>query len=480
MPVPFIMPKFDMDQEKATIITWEKQEGDAVQLDETVLTVETEKVAIEVPSPAKGILVNILFQPGEVVPVTEVIAYILQEGETRDDLPVIEARNSAPKTPEAAAVRNDKPAEPLLGKPTTAAQTVVKATPLADRIARIEGVDLRQVSPTGMRITGQDVKRYLGNQQHTLPEIGVSNRAGDSLTALDTRSAGSLSAKVAATPAARRLARERGIPLEAISGSGPRGRIQAVDIAAIVQDAPRPFQKNDSVDRQAEIIPLSGIRQTIAERMQASFQEAPHIALTVDVDVTHLEEVRQRLNQMSAREQAAKISITALLVRIAAWALDRNPYLNASLNGGQIYLWKDINIGVATAIDDGLVVPVIHQANTMSVSQIAGEIVDLSSRARQGRLTLSDVQRGTFTISNLGMFGIPKFRAVINPPECAILAVGSVVRKPVVIDEQDTLVVRPMMSITLSADHRIVDGVSAAKFLNDLVEVIEHPDLLLF
>ena len=177
------------------------------------------------------------------------------------------------------------------------------------------------------------------------------------------------------------------------------------------------------------------MRQKIAQRMQASFQEAPHIALTVEVDVTRLEAARQHMNQLAARAGDGKVSLTACLVKVIAWALERNPYINASLIDDQIYLWKDINIGVATALKEGLIVPVIHQANTLSIRQIADRLSDLSTRARENRLTLSDVQRGTFTISNLGMFGIRQFRAVINPPESAILAVGAVVRKPVVIDD---------------------------------------------
>ncbi len=449
MPVPFIMPKVDMDQEKATIIAWSKQDGDAVKQDETVLVVETDKVAIDVPAPASGTLAGILYKEGDVVPVTQVIAYILKDGETLKDLPPDLDAVSSTAVPAAL--------EPASIKSVKAAPVALPATPVAERFAKEHSLDLSQVPAAGERIKREDVERFLESQQ-----IGVEK---------EPRPSG----KVAATPAARRLAREVGVPLESLTGSGPRGRIQAVDVKAA------PLSTRGTVgERLAEVIPLAGIRQNIAERMQTSFQEAPHIALTVEADMTRLETARQRMNEIAARSGAGKVSLTALLVKVTAWALERHPYINASLLDGQIYLWKDVNVGVATALEDGLIVPVIQQANLLSVRQIADALADLSTRARENRLTLADVQRGTFTISNLGMFGIHQFRAVINPPESAILALGAVVRKPVVVDEQDTVAVRPTMSITISADHRVIDGVVAARFLNDLMLAIETPETLLY
>ena len=441
MPVPFIMPKFDMDQEKATIISWAKKEGEFVKFEETVLTVETDKVAIDVPSPATGTLARICYKDGDVVPVTTVIAYILKDGETLADLP---QADSAPLS---------KPASVPVIQTVVAAQAApVNATPVAARMAKEEGVDLSKVVSSGEKITRRDVERYLVNQK---PAGRVA---------------------VAATPAARHAARGKGVALETVTGSGPRGRVQVADVTAIAQSA-SVFSVNG---RESEVIELSGIRQTIAERMQASFQTIPHIALTIEVDVTALENARAHLNQLAQKRGEGRISTTALLVRIVAWALERNPYINASLIDGKIHLWKDVNIGVATAIDKGLIVPVLHGANHQSVRQLADALEDLTTRAREGRLGLRDVQHGTFTISNLGMYGIKKFRAIINPPESAILAVGTVVRQPVVIDERDEVAVRPMISMTLSADHRVIDGVIAALFLQDLVQAIEMPEALLY
>lgn len=444
------MPKFDMDQEKATIISWSKKEGDFIKFDETVLTVETEKVAIDVPAPATGTLARILFKDGDVVPVTQVIAYILKEGETLANLPP-----TADVPPPSA---KPEPFDPAQGKAVPIAQTVtaaqaasVPATPVALRMAKEEGVDLSRVQASGDRITREDVERYLASQKM----VGRVT--------------------VAATPAARRVARESGVALETVAGSGPGGRVQSADVLAA-----KPVSVSATHEREAEVVPLTSIRRTIAERMQHSFQELPHIALTVDVDMTEAENVRKRFNVQAEKLGQPRVTLTALMIKVTAWALTRNPYLNASFNGDSISLWKDVNIGVATAAPQGLIVPVLKGADHLGVSGINLRLTELAERARENKLKLEDVQGGTFTISNLGMFGIRQFRAVINPPESAILAVGGIVRTPKVVDDQDRVEVRPMMSLTLSADHRVIDGIVAARFLSDLVTGLESPSMLLY
>ncbi len=443
MPVPFIMPKFDMDQEKATIISWSKAEGDFIKLDETVLVVETEKIAIDVPAPAKGILAGIRYHEGDVVPVTTIIAYVLKEGETLADLPKEQG------SPAAAAAPVSQPAQ----------LAPAAVSPLAARLAKEKGVDLTKVPAKGERITREDVERYLDqNLEPAAPPVPLG--------------------AIAATPAARRLARQAVIDLATLQGSGPQGRIQAADVKLGLEQ--KVQVSAPAGQRPARIVPLVGMRQKIAERMTASFHDIPHIALTVEADASDLESARRRLSSLAEQDGAGKLTVTALLVKIIAWALERNPYLNASLQDEQIYLWEDVNIGVATAMPDGLIVPVIHQANKKSIREIALDLADLTRRAKERKLTLADVQDGTFTISNLGMFGIHQFRAIINPPESAILAIGAIVRKPVVINEQDEVAVRPILNATLSADHRVIDGVVAARFLKDLVQGIELPASLLY
>ncbi len=449
MPIPFIMPKFDMDQEDATIASWEKSEGDFVKMDQTVLVVETSKVAIDVPAPATGTLAGIRFKQGDVVPVTTVIAYILKEGESVADLP------KDAVSPAAVAVATPEPAQ---AKPAAVAAV---ATPVAARMAKENGIDLSQVPAGGDRITRDDIENYLASKKLAPAAAPVIRRV-----------------TVPATPAARRLARESGVELEGIQGSGPRGRVQAADVPTRIEAA--ETEVTTTSGWPAQVIQLAGMRQKIAERMTSSFHDAPHISLAVEADASALEATRAKLSSVAESDGTGKISLTVLLVKIVAWALSRHPYLNASLLGEQIHLWQDVNIGVATALPDGLIVPVIHQADQQSIRDLTLCLADLTTRAKAGKLVLADVQHPTFTISNLGMFGVRQFRAIIDPPESGILAVGSIVRKPVVINERDEVAVRPMLTLTLSADHRVVDGVVAARFLQDLVQGIETPALLLY
>lgn len=434
MPTPFIMPKFDMDQTSATIVEWLKAEGDFVLNDEEVLVVETEKVAMEVTAPASGILAGIRARQGDQVPVTEIIAYILAEDETVSDIPRVEPSTTMES-------------EPVEVSPT------LSATPVAARMARELGIDLGEVTVTGGRIRTADVKRFAAEMRPS----GKPSRA-------------------AATPAARRLARELGLDLSQIPGTGPRGRVQEDDVKG---QGFRTGEQSSYEDRPAVIQPLSSMRRTIAERMQRSSQTAPHIALSIDVDVAQSEEERTRLNSVRTRDEAENISMTALLVYVTARVLSRHPEVNASYINDHIYLWQDINIGVATAVNDGLIVPVVHHAGELPLEAINQQLQDLVHRARLGRLSLSEVRGGSFTISNLGMFGVHQFRAIINPPESAILAVGAILRKPVVINDLDEIGIRPVMNLTLSADHRVLDGVSAARFLNDLAQSIRNPGSLL-
>ena len=428
-----------MDQEKATIVSWEKKEGDLVKKDETILVVETEKVAIEVTSPADGILSGIKCKPGDVLPVSTIIAYILKPGESLPE------ENGKPSNEER------KPQQIEESKPSN---TPTQASPLALRVAQDLGVDISKVPSKGDKISKEDVETYAAQlKQQSIVEPA--------------------NGKIAATPAARRISEESGIPLNGLQGSGPHGRIQAGDVKSGAS------QKSSTTDREAELIAYTGLRAKIGNRLQMSMQDAPHIAETVEADISRLEDLKKRLNEISEQKGLGKVSMTAIIVHLVAWALERNPMINSSLIGENIHLWKDINIGIATALDNGLIVPVLHQANKLNFYETAEKVNDLSLRAKNGKLELSEVSRGTFTISNLGMYGIRSFRAVINPPESAILAVGAAVRKPVVIDEHDTVAVRPIISFTLSADHRVIDGVVAAQFLVDLLKVVENPEILL-
>ena len=428
MPTPFIMPKMDMDQESVVIIEWLKTEGDVVEKGETVVVVETDKVTSEVEAPASGHLAGILYHANQEVPVTEVIAYILGENESMDDLP--KGQQASPD--EAAQPEVVK--EP--GKPIT---------PLAKRIADVEGIDLEKVQSKNHQLTKKEIFEYLESVNQV--------DAGD---------------KISATPAARRIAREIDHPLDGIKGSGPRGRIQAIDVKSFSE-----------VGKPATLIEMSTMSKRIADRLTESYQSTPHIFLTVEVNMRQLEHSRKTRNQFAEKNGLSKVSLTAYLTRIVAWCLKRHPILNSSIDDDVITIKENINVGIATALDEGLIVPVIHNADGLTIAELNEKIMGLTNQARAGDLNLQDVQGGTFTITNLGMYGIDTFTAIINPPQVAILAVGAIKRKPVVIDEHDTLLVCPMMNIILGADHRVIDGAVAANFVADLVNALEMPSLLL-
>jgi pyruvate dehydrogenase E2 component (dihydrolipoamide acetyltransferase) len=438
MAVPFIMPKLEMTQETATVIEWLKQEGEQVEKGEPLLTVETDKVTVDIESPASGILAGVRVAPQQVVPVTEVIAYVLQPGEELPQERAEERAGAAPSLPPQA--------------PTA---SPVAATPVAQRMAQAHGLDLGAVVGTGAggRVTKADVEA--------------------ALAAPARPATGPLPSRVRATPAARRVARERGADLSGVTGSGPRGRVQAADVLGFT---PAPALVSTPA---TGVIPLQGMRRTIAERMTLSYQTAPHITFTVRVDMTGFEEVRAQLNAKAEAEGLPRVSVTALIVRAVGWALQRHPWLNSTLRDEEVHLLPEIDVGVAVAMEEGLIVPVVRQADRKSVAEIAAEVRDLAARAREGRLTPADVAGGTFTVSNLGPFGIEQFTAIINPPQTAILAIGAT-QPEVVVDEGGQVVVRPVMRMTLSADHRVVDGAVAARFLSDLREALEAPSLILW
>ena len=441
MAKPVIMPRFGMTQEEATIVRWLVKEGDRVEPDDPLAEVTTDKVNMEVPAPAEGLLGGIRYPEGATVPVTKVIAYILQEGEA------VPERDPEPEP--------SHPSEAVIERTDSPPASMPPISPLAMKIARSEGVPLAQVQGSGPegRITRQDVEAFLRSSTHV--------------------SADAAPGKVRATPAARRAAREGGINLLSLEGSGPRGRIQAADVAGAERGAGSLVQPEFThASGEPVLVPLLGLRKTIAERMQSSAQEAPHISFDVQSDMTRSIRFRQFANERAP--QGLKVSMTALLVKIVAAALHRHPGMNAYMQPDGILLLPNVNVGVAVAIEDGLIVPVVHDADQKSLYQVAHEVNDLSERARTGKLMPDDVANGTFTISNLGMFGIDRFTAIINPPQVGILAVGRTEQR-FVPGEDGSPIARPMMTLTLSADHRALDGAQAARFLADVRDSINEP-----
>jgi pyruvate dehydrogenase E2 component (dihydrolipoamide acetyltransferase) len=474
MPTPVFMPKFEMTQESGTVLAWLKDEGEYVEKGEALLEIETDKATMEVESPATGILAAISAEPGQVVPIATPIAYILKDGESLD---------SAAGLPAPAAA--DQPSHQSTDLPAYQPTTPpLPITPVAARLAERHDLDLAGVVGTGPRgrITRDDVEAALA----TTRGAAAAPEGGDG--------------KARAVPAARRLARELGIDLAAVIGSGPEGRIQSVDVARAVktQQAGRgavditvarlPVEPPAAVPQVAvpqamgaiavrRVVPLTNIRRTIAERMTASVREAPQFTVAVDVDMGRALEIVDDL-KVAASDGRPRVTLTALLVKACAWTLCLHPEVNSSFQGGEIVEWDEVNVGVATAIDQGLIVPVVRGADRLGLRGIAAHLADLTGRAREGKIKVDDLQGGTFTLSNLGMFGIDRFSAILNPPQAAILAVGRVVRRAEV-GEGDRVEIRPMASLALTADHRVLDGATAARFLATLQRALEHPGLLL-
>ncbi len=483
MPTPVIMPKFEMTQETGKVLAWLKREGEHVNKGEALLEVETDKVNQEVESPATGVLTGICAAPGQVVPIAAPIAYILKPGETASGFssPSLGAAETTP-----GSGRGPESSQPA---PSQAADDAPKVTPLAARLAQEYGVDLSKVTGTGPmgRITREDVTAASAAQAEAGPTPPVAD------------------GKVRAVPAARRVAREMGVDLRTVKGTGPEGRVQPEDVAATgaapstlaasqpvapaVQPepaAPALLDASAGGPKVRRVVPLTNIRKTIAERMVASVREAPQFSVSLDVDMTRslgiVEDVKSVVQGLAPDPSRPKITLTALVVKAVAYGLAAHPAANASYSTEGIVEYEDVNVGVATAIDSGLIVPVVRSANILGLRGIAVALGDLTTRAREGRLKLDDLTGGTFTVSNLGMFGIETFTAILNPPQAAILAVGKVTKRAVVVSApsgEDKVEIKPMASLTLTADHRVLDGASAARLLATIQSVLEHPGLLL-
>jgi pyruvate dehydrogenase E2 component (dihydrolipoamide acetyltransferase) len=414
MPATVIMPALELAQETGKVLRWLKAPGDIVARGEPIVEIETDKVTVELEAPASGVLREVSAREGDVVPVGRPIALIFAPGE---------AGGREPETP-----------------PMT-----VKASPLARKVAAEHGVDLAAVKTAGGRIERADVLAHVERQK------GAS--AGGN---------GVAARLPAASPKARRLAAERGVDVTTLRGSGPGGAVLAADVSAETSRAAAPAAAG-----------VSTAWRIMAERMTQSWTSAPHFYLVREVNVSRLATWRER----AGKQTGARITYTDLLLKVVAAAIVQHPQVNVAWKDGAIARQAEINIGLAVAIEDGLVVPVLHGADRLTLPEIAARRDDLVTRAQSGKLRPVDIQRGTFTISNLGMYGVDAFSAIVNPPQAAILAVGRVADR--VVPANGQAVVQPTMVLTLSCDHRALDGARAARFLGALAELIEEPLALL-
>jgi pyruvate dehydrogenase E2 component (dihydrolipoamide acetyltransferase) len=433
MAVKVVMPRMGLTMEEGTVIRWHKGEGDAVEAGELLLEIETDKVTAEIEAKAGGFLGKILVGEGITVPIGTPICYILKEGE-----PVPATSYQAAEAGEKAASKQKPDSVGAAGAVPEAASRL-RASPAARRAARELGIDLKAVSGSGPkgRILETDVRR--------LWQTGQPARA--------TR----------ITPVAARMAGELGIDLSDVRGTGPRGVIRKSDLISAVPAAPQ----------REEFLEVSGARKVMAERMAESFSTAPHFYLMAQADAAALVELRQSLLPKVEAKAGVHLTYTDLLVLFLAIALKEHPMVNAAWSEGRIRMNETVNLGVAADSERGLVVPVIHGAEKLSLSEIARTRAELTEKARAGQLELDDLSGGTFTLSNLGTFRVDTFNAILNPPQAAILAVGRI--HEAVIPHEGQATIRPVIEVSLTCDHRVLDGAAGARFLTRVIELIEEP-----
>ena len=444
MPTSVILPKLGMTMVEGTITEWYQQSGDAVQTGDLLFAFETEKVNYEVQAEAEGTL-HVLVAATETVDAGAVVAQILAAGE--EPAPVA-APAAAP--PPAAAPAPD--AGPASGAPSEAG----RASPAVKRLAASHGLDLTAIRGSGVggRILRTDVEEAAAAAAAPPAPAGP----------------------VKASPAAKRLAREHDLDLAGLTGSGPGGRIVAEDIEAALAAAAAPAAAPAPAD--AETFPYRGMRRTIGSRMHASLQEMAQLTMATDVDMTRAVDLRRELLDLWA-DRGLRPTYTDFVIKAAALALRGHPRLNAELRDDAIVLHPQIHVGFAVALDEGLIVPVTRDTDALPLDALAPISADLAVRARERRLGADDLTGGTFTVTSLGMYGIDVFTPIINPPQAAILGVGRISERPVFRGESNDVERRSFMTLSLTIDHRVVDGAPAAEFLRDVKGILERPSQLI-
>jgi pyruvate dehydrogenase E2 component (dihydrolipoyllysine-residue acetyltransferase) len=404
------LPRLGQGMESGTIVRWLKSEGDQVQKGEPLYELDTDKVTQEVEADVGGVLLKILVNDGE-VPVGTPVAFL---GEAGENLPEVEA-----------------PAEPEAVSAGAGAEQAQRAPERPDESAPPE-------------------------VEAAAPEAVPSD-----------------SGRIKASPLARRIARERGIDLASVSGTGPEGRIVAEDVERADVAGTGRGPARAAAAGEVERVELTSLRRTVGRRMTEAWA-APAFQIVMSADMTRAQQLRARLVERHPDERP---TVTDVLTKICAAALMRHRAVNALYAGDAVELYPSANVGIAVATDRGLLVPVIPRCEALTVAEIAAARADLVARARDGKLQAADLEGGTFTISNLGMYGVEQFVAVLNPPQAAILAVGAIEDRPVARD--GALVARPMLTLTLTCDHRTIDGATAADFLRTVKEFLEEPGLAL-
>ena len=426
------MPKLSDTMTEGTLVSWKKKKGDKVSAGEVIAEIETDKATMEWESPEDGTLAEIYVEEGGKVNVGDKIGFIGGEGEEAPKKEEAPKEEEKPKEPKAEAKKEKKP-QAETEKPVPAEKKEKEAAP----VAKVDN--------------GEE-------------------------------------ARIKASPVARRVAAELGVDLASVKGTGPDGRVTETDVrAAAKTKGPAPAQKTPAAAKpsapsikvgEGARIQLSGMRKIIAQRLVESLGPVPHFYLTIEINAAPLMAAREELKSAGEGADTAKITVNDFVLKAAVQAAVKVPRVNASFDGDAFVQYADVDLGIAVAIEDGLLTPVIRAAQNKSLREISEQVKDLASRARNKRMKPEEFQGGTFTVSNLGGMGIDSFSAVINPPQGFILAVGKVTKVPV-IDDSDQIVPGHRMSITMSCDHRVIDGALGAEYLKELRHLLENPALLL-
>ena len=443
MAEKIFMPQAGQDITEGRVVKWLKAEDDKVSKGEPVCEVETEKVVFEVESPADGVLIKIIVPDGGKTEIFATIGVVAAEGETVDLDKFLGEAKAEDTGVDVSEIRK------RLGKKQSADTGKIKISGRARRVAEELGVDIATVEGTGPggRIKEKDIKR-----------------------AAET--------KTSISPVARKMAEGHGLDIGTLKGTGPGGRIVKEDVQqAIDGEAAAPAKPAATGPKEVkEVVPIRGVRRVIFERMHQSLQQSAQLTITTEVEAKELVRFRKFLGE-GPEDERIKVSYNAILLKILAKALEDDSRINASVMGDEIWEWESVNLGVAVDVEEGLMVPVIRDANKKSVVNINEELNDLATRARSKKLMPDDLQGGTFTLTNLGFLDVDAFTPIVNPPESGILGVGRIVEKPVV--EDGEIRIGKRMVLSLSFDHRIIDGADGGRFLKKIKTYIEKPYILM-
>ena len=457
-----IMPKLGFNMDEGKLVEWYKNEGDAVKKGEPLFSVETDKTNMDIEATGDGVVKALLINAGDKIPVTLPIAVVAGADEDASAL-IAQAKAEladggvAVEAGEAPAAAAPAKEEPKKAAAPAAADGKRKITPRARRVAAENDLDLATADIVGTGWEGgiceKDVLEYLASN------------------------------KVKISPVAKAMADAEGVDISAIKGTGANGKIMKSDIEAALAAKPAAAAAGAAVQEAQfsadgkeilEEIPYAGVRKVIGDRLAQSKFTAPHLYFTQKVDLTELLKLRKQVNDA----QDKKTSVTDYIARATVIALQKYPEMNASLIGDKIVKYKSVNLGIAVASPTGLIVPNVKNAQNLSVVELSKASTPLFDKARAGKLVYDEYNGGTFTISNLGMFGIENFTAIINPPEVGILAISSTKDEPAVIVNaagEKEIAIRPMMNIQLTVDHRLIDGLLAAQFVTEIKKLLESP-----